>query len=103
MSPSANDNVVPGPPDVFPSTHWSVVLEARDRASPRAEQALAMLCNTYWYPLYAFIRRQGSDADQAQDLTQEFFAQFLEKDFLSAVSPTRAASGPTCWLAASIS
>jgi RNA polymerase sigma-70 factor (ECF subfamily) len=86
MSPSPDDNVAPLPLDPFPSTHWSVVLRAQDCASPQAEAALASLCSTYWYPLYAFIRRQVDGADQAQDLTQEFFALFLEKDFLGPVT-----------------
>lgn len=60
-------------------------MAARDRAAPQAQEALAVLCRTYWYPLYAFIRRQGFTADQAQDLTQEFFARLLEKDYLAAV------------------
>jgi RNA polymerase sigma-70 factor (ECF subfamily) len=69
----------------FATTHWSLVVAARDRTSPQAREALATLCRIYWYPLYAFIRRQGHRADQAQDLTQEFFARLLEKDFLSMV------------------
>jgi RNA polymerase sigma-70 factor (ECF subfamily) len=82
MSPAPNDNLAPPPRDPFPSTRWSVVLRAQDRASPQAEAALAILCDTYWYPLYAFIRRQVSDTDLAHDLTQELLALFLEKDFL---------------------
>jgi RNA polymerase sigma factor (sigma-70 family) len=73
----------------FATTHWSLVVAARDRDAPEAQQALAALCSTYWYPLYAFIRRQGFDADQAQDLTQEFFTRLLEKDFLQAVDPRK--------------
>jgi len=69
----------------FPSTHWSIVLQARDRASPQADEALAELCRAYWYPLYAYIRHRAGSADQAQDLTQEFFARLLEKHFLGAV------------------
>jgi RNA polymerase sigma-70 factor (ECF subfamily) len=69
----------------FATTHWSLVLAARDQAAPQAREALADLCRVYWYPLYAFIRRQGHAADQAQDLTQEFFARLLEKDFLRLV------------------
>ena len=68
----------------FDSTRWSLVLLARDRASPDADAALEALCATYWYPLYAYIRRQIGSADQAEELTQEFFARFLEKDFLRA-------------------
>jgi RNA polymerase sigma factor (sigma-70 family) len=72
-------------PPRFATTHWSVVVAARDRASPEACAALAELCNAYWYPLYAFIRRQGNAADQAQDLTQEFFVLLLQPDFLASV------------------
>jgi DNA-directed RNA polymerase specialized sigma24 family protein len=69
----------------FQTTHWSVVLAAGDGASARANDALEILCRTYWYPLYAFARRSGHDADEAQDLTQSFFARFLErKDFARA-------------------
>jgi RNA polymerase sigma-70 factor (ECF subfamily) len=62
-----------------------MVLAARQRHAPEAEAALTALCQSYWFPLYAFIRRQGHTADEAQDLTQEFFARLLEKDFLEAV------------------
>jgi RNA polymerase sigma factor (sigma-70 family) len=73
------------PTEPFETTHWSLVLAARDRASPRAREALAALCQAYWYPLYAFIRRRGHLADVAEDLTQEFFARFLEPEFLATV------------------
>jgi RNA polymerase sigma factor (sigma-70 family) len=69
----------------FATTHWSVVLAARNGDSPQAREAMAALCNSYWYPLYAFIRRQGNGAEEAQDLTQEFFARLLESDFLGSV------------------
>jgi RNA polymerase sigma-70 factor (ECF subfamily) len=69
----------------FATTHWSLVLAARDRAEPGAADALASLCALYWYPLYAYVRRRGHGADEAHDLTQEFFARLLEKDFLAAV------------------
>src|SRR5262249_21215366 len=74
-----------GPPDRFRTTHWSLVLAARDRASPEARQALEELCESYWYPLYAFIRRSGHNSEEARDLTQEFFARLLEKDYLADV------------------
>jgi len=89
MASSPNDNQVPAPPERFPTTHWSVVLLARGRVSPEADQALAVLCGTYWFPLYAYIRRHVDDVEQARDLTQEFFAQFLEKDFLDKVQQDR--------------
>jgi RNA polymerase sigma-70 factor (ECF subfamily) len=73
----------------FATTSWSLVAAAQDPASPHAEEALAALCGSYWYPLYAFIRRQGYPADQAEDLTQEFFTRLLEKDFLAVVDRTK--------------
>jgi RNA polymerase sigma-70 factor (ECF subfamily) len=66
----------------FATTHWSVVLAAKDGDSPLAAEAMERLCRTYWAPVYAFIRREGQDATAAQDLTQEFFANFLAKDYL---------------------
>jgi RNA polymerase sigma factor (sigma-70 family) len=69
----------------FTTTHWSVVLAAADEASPDANQALAELCRGYWYPLYAYVRRKGYEVADAQDLTQEFFARFLEKNYLGSV------------------
>ncbi len=74
---------------LFAATHWSVVLMAKEKASPDSEAALEALCNTYWYPLYAFIRRQGRSSHDAQDLTQEFFARLLEKDYLQAAAPEK--------------
>jgi RNA polymerase sigma-70 factor (ECF subfamily) len=73
----------------FASTHWSIVLQARDPASPQATEALASLCRGYWYPLYVFIRRQVGSADRAEELTQEFFARLLEKDFLASADQSR--------------
>jgi RNA polymerase sigma-70 factor (ECF subfamily) len=73
------------PPSSFATTHWSLVLAARDRAEPGAADALASLCALYWYPLYAYVRRRGHGAEAAHDLTQEFFSRLLEKDFLAAV------------------
>jgi RNA polymerase sigma-70 factor (ECF subfamily) len=70
----------------FVATRWSVVLSARDRQSPQSTEALETLCRAYWYPLYAFVRRQGHSPPDAQDLTQEFFARLLQKDFLKAVA-----------------
>jgi RNA polymerase sigma-70 factor (ECF subfamily) len=69
----------------FATTRWSLIVAARDRDSPQARAALAELCSAYWYPLYAFIRRQGHRADEAQDLTQELFTRLLETDFLGSV------------------
>jgi RNA polymerase sigma factor (sigma-70 family) len=66
----------------FPSTRWSLVVQA---AAPQARQALEELCALYWYPVYAFIRRLGTDPDRALDLTQDFFTRLLEKDILASV------------------
>ena len=73
----------------FTTTHWSVVLDANDGASPQATTALAQLCRTYWYPLYAYVRRQGHRAHDAQDLVQGFFARLLQKNFLKNVGPQK--------------
>jgi DNA-directed RNA polymerase specialized sigma24 family protein len=73
----------------FHSTHWDNVLAARDPADPHAGAALGELCRTYWYPLYAFARRKGCTAEQAEDLTQGFFSDKLEHDFLRDVDPAR--------------
>ncbi len=70
---------------VFVTTHWSVVVEARDEASPKSAAALEQLCQTYWYPLYAFVRRRGHSHEDARDLTQAFFARFLEKHYLRSI------------------
>ena len=73
----------------FASTHWSVVLLAAHQSSPQAAAALETLCRTYWYPLYAFVRRQGYDVHDAQDLTQAFFARLLEKNYLADAHPAK--------------
>lgn len=69
----------------FTTTHWSVVLSAREQ-SPQTAAALEALCRTYWPPLYTYIRRRGHDTHSAQDLTQAFIAHLLAKDFLEEVS-----------------
>jgi RNA polymerase sigma-70 factor (ECF subfamily) len=71
----------------FTATHWTVVLAAREQDGTSAQAALASLCSTYWYPLYAYIRRQGSGPHEAEDLTQEFFFRFLERNSLVNVRP----------------
>lgn len=73
----------------FATTRWSLVLAAGKASSPAGRQALVALCGTYWFPLYAYIRRRSMRADEAQDLTQEFFARLLEKDSLSSADPAR--------------
>lgn len=83
---SANTTASPHPSEAwFGTTHWSVVLSARDRASPQSEAALEQLCRAYWCPLYAFVRRQGYSPHDAQDLTQEFLSRLVHKDYLDTV------------------
>ena len=74
--------------DVFPSTHWSVVLAAgKSQAEPQtAEAALAELCQVYWAPLYGFVRSRGHTVHDAQDLTQSFFAYLLEHKIYARVN-----------------
>ena len=73
----------------FPPTHWSVVLAAGNAPSPEAREALERLCRAYWYPLYAFIRRQGCGVEEAKDLAQGFFQRLLARDFLKKASRDR--------------
>jgi len=69
----------------FATTHWSVVLAACEQKSPQAAVALEELCRAYWYPLYAYVRRQGHGPHDAEDLLQAFFARFFEKHYLDDV------------------
>jgi RNA polymerase sigma factor (sigma-70 family) len=73
----------------FATTHWSVVLAAGHISVPGAREALETLCRTYWYPLYVYVRGQGRTPHDAQDLTQEFFARLLEKNYLQFADPDR--------------
>ncbi len=73
----------------FVTTHWSVVLAAGQRDSPQAAAALENLCRSYWYPLYAYVRRRGFGPEDAQDLTQEFFAQLLRKNYPARANPAK--------------
>ncbi len=73
----------------FATTHWSIVLEAGRGQQADADAALAELCQKYWLPLYAYVRRRVHDTNEAQDLTQEFFARLLEKDILAEANPDR--------------
>lgn len=68
----------------FQPTHWTLVLAAAESRAPGASSALARLCQLYWYPLYAFVRRRGKTPEDAQDLTQGFFLQLLEHRILAA-------------------
>ena len=85
--PPADENEQPAPDKGhwFATTHWSVILTAGQKASPQAAEALERLCRTYWYPLYAYVRRQGYNAPDAQDLIQAFFERFLEANLLESV------------------
>ena len=71
------------------STRWSIVLAAGGEDSGIAREALEVLCKTYWYPLYAYARRRAATVDEAQDLTQAFFAELLEKNFVADARPER--------------
>lgn len=73
----------------FPPTRWTLVLAAGRADTARAQRALAELCATYWYPLYAFVRHRGHAAQDAQDLTQAFFARLLEKNSLADITCER--------------
>lgn len=73
----------------FATTHWSVVLAAGSRDTPQSAAALERLCRTYWYPLYAFVRRRGYSLDDAQDMIQGLFAHLLADDFLRGVGPDK--------------
>jgi len=76
-------------PPRFRTTSWSLVLAAAGNSTVDSRQALATLCQTYWNPIYVFIRRSGYDRDQSQDLTQGFFALLLEKNYLRAADQQR--------------
>jgi RNA polymerase sigma-70 factor (ECF subfamily) len=71
------------------TTQWSQVLAARDGSDTEARRALEILCQTYWQPLYAYVRQQGSAPDEARDLTQAYFAELLEKDLLADADPAK--------------
>ena len=81
-------HTLPGPSQ-FPTTRWTLVVAAGDPDHPEARSALVSLCENYWYPLYAYLRRRGYPADQAQDLTQEFFIRVLEGRYLDRADPER--------------
>src|SRR5258706_5528756 len=80
----------PQPSDAwFVTTHWSVVWSAAHSDTPLALHALERLCQTYWYPLYAYVRRQGHSPHDAEDLTQGFFARLLEKKYVGDADRAR--------------
>jgi DNA-directed RNA polymerase specialized sigma24 family protein len=77
-----------GPSD-FPTTRWTLVIAAADPQRKEARSALVSLCEGYWYPLYAYVRRRGYAVDQAQDLTQEFFIRVLEGRYIDRADPEK--------------
>jgi RNA polymerase sigma factor (sigma-70 family) len=79
----------PGDAAEFTTTHWSVVVLAGQNRSTQSAKALEKLCRTYWYPLYAFVRRKGHSPHDAQDLTQAFFARLLEKNYVAQADRER--------------
>ena len=71
----------------FPTTEWSMILSARLTGSDQSGDALAWLCQAYWPPLYAFLRKTGHSREQAEDLVQGFFAKFLKRNYLKRLDP----------------
>src|SRR5260370_13793979 len=88
MSNGETMHTVPGSSQ-FPTTRWTLVVAAGDPGRKEARSALVSLCENYWYPLYAYLRRRGYPADQAQDLTQEFFMRVLEGRYLDRADPEK--------------
>jgi RNA polymerase sigma factor (sigma-70 family) len=78
-----------GGADRFCTTRWSVILLSARSQEPGSQAALAELCKTYWYPIYAFVRRRGYDPDKAQDLTQGFFLHLLDRKAVRQVNPVK--------------
>jgi RNA polymerase sigma-70 factor (ECF subfamily) len=76
-------------PGRFPTTQWSRVITAASHDATGAREALSSLCQAYWYPIYAYVRHRGHTPEQAQDLTQDFFAYILERDLIATADPTR--------------
>lgn len=87
--PSLDTTSASDPRGAFATTHWSVVLRAGNAQSGQAHEALEKLCRAYWYPLYAYVRRRGYSPEDAQDLTQSFFAHLLGKNSVAAADRER--------------
>lgn len=83
MTSEQSSQQTSAPGDIFATTHWTVVLAAGRQRSPQADRALEELYRTYWFPLYAYTRRRGHTKEDAEDLTQAFFARLLEKNYLA--------------------
>jgi RNA polymerase sigma factor (sigma-70 family) len=87
-NPASRNTTLAGPSE-FPTTRWTLVIAAADPQRKEARAALISLCEGYWYPLYAYVRRRGYPADQAQDLTQEFFMRVVEGRYLDRADPEK--------------
>ena len=87
--PPGTTGIVPARRQAFVTTHWSVVLTAARSDTTHARDALAKLCQTYWHPLYAYVRRRGYSPEDAEDLTQGFFAALLERKAVTTVGPDK--------------
>jgi RNA polymerase sigma factor (sigma-70 family) len=85
----ASEATHPAHRSAFAGTRWSVVLAAGSGNTPQAHDALAALCQTYWHPLYAYVRRAGYSREEAEDLTQEFFTRLLAQNTLAKANPAR--------------
>jgi RNA polymerase sigma-70 factor (ECF subfamily) len=88
MSNRKQGNSTPGQ-SMFATTHWSVILAAGNQSSPDYTRALSTLCETYWFPLYAYLRRRGYNRQQAEDYTQSFFASLLERQSIGKADPEK--------------
>ncbi len=86
MTSEESSGQTSAPGDIFATTHWTVVLAAGRKRSPQADRALEELCRTYWFPLYAYVRRRGHSKEDAEDLTQSFFARLLEKNSFAGLA-----------------
>ena len=84
-----NEESLEGQAAVFATTHWSTVLSAGQRTDPESQTALESLCRIYWHPLYSYVRRTGHEAEEAKDLTQEFFARILSRNAIGRADPAR--------------
>ena len=102
MIPGREEPVPPGAPlkrRSFATTHWSVVLATRDVEPDRARQALERLCATYWYPVYACVRRFGRDHAEAEDITQGFFERILSRQAFQQLEPAKTRLRSFLWIA----
>jgi RNA polymerase sigma-70 factor (ECF subfamily) len=89
MGKEAGAGLPAGASREFTTTHWSVVLAAGQSTDAQASEAVEQLCRTYWFPLYAYVRRRGYSPEDGQDLTQEFFARLLSTHALGSVHPVK--------------